>query len=1047
MRCSEAIIEESKLKQGELPINCIIHGDVLSTLKKLPSDSVDCIVTSPPYWGMRDYNVDGQIGLEPTLEEYLDKLLEVTKELKRVLKPTGVMFWNHGDSYGSNSGRGGSGNVGATKAQIKFNKRGVKSKCLVLQGVRLALRMIDEQGWILRNDIIWYKCLSGNTPIFAKSNGRYLRTTIRELYRLINEGSDVQLPSINSKWQNVKSMWYSGKQRVYRIKLRSGFEITATANHRFLTESGLKYTSELTVGDVLMNEQISIESAAHKLTYDLGWVVGLFLAEGSYQRSNEIRFSLHSKEKHFAERIRSLFEPLGARVRIYEYDNSLAVIVSSYIARAYIKEFIAGEGSKKKHLSRSAFNTNRDFLGGIVDGWLDGDGYYDSRNNRYRFRIGYNRELIEDMRTVCNVLGYKFSSKVRWAKYQNGKKLLAHEVEIRKTPTTHFNTKNNGEVIKIHPLPSPQDVYDLEVEGNHLFLLPDGTVSHNSNHMPESVKDRFTKAYEHVFMFVKNEKYWFDLDAVREPHSEATIKRQKYSWDLENAKWAKANVGGSPVSTKHNPYGSPHPLGKNPGDVWVINTKPFPEAHFACVDEETEVLTESGWKRWDEVSLNDKIATFDILNETIHYHKPYNIYIFKYDGKLIVIENQWIAQYVTPNHRVLLKYVHSAKKREPDEHWHYVNAEKIRPYSGILIPLSGKYDGKYSIGKRKAELLGWIIGDGYIDKNRQVFIYQSQSANADKVKRIENLLKSCGIVYSKYLRDREYKTKISTEVTIRFSKKHEETWKWIFNWLDITKRPKWKLLHLKHDELRALYNGLILSDGHKRLDGRHALIQKDEYIREWFRVLCVHLGLRTTETKCSRVSTAPTVFVTMKNYAQIHQSDFKKCIKRIPYRGIVWCPHVPNTNFIARRKGSNGKYRIFITGNTFPPSLVKRCILAGCPEWICKKCGEPRRRVVKSIGKERVSWGVDRKARILGELGKPAMRNIWVTTGWTDCGCDAGWESGIVLDPFIGSGTTALVALKHARRFIGIELNREYCEMAYRRIEPWLKQQRLEVWV
>lgn len=85
--------------------NKIICGDTLTELKKMPDEFVDTIITSPPYFGLRDYSIKGQIGLEKTLEEYIAKLLATTKELQRVLKPTGVMFWNHGDSYGG-SGMG-----------------------------------------------------------------------------------------------------------------------------------------------------------------------------------------------------------------------------------------------------------------------------------------------------------------------------------------------------------------------------------------------------------------------------------------------------------------------------------------------------------------------------------------------------------------------------------------------------------------------------------------------------------------------------------------------------------------------------------------------------------------------------------------------------------------------------------------------------------------------------------------------------------------------------------------------------------------------------
>jgi len=77
-----------------------IHvGDVRTVLPELPSDSVDCIVTSPPYWGLRDYGSDGQIGLERTPEEYVANLVGVFRELRRILKPSGTCWLNLGDSY------------------------------------------------------------------------------------------------------------------------------------------------------------------------------------------------------------------------------------------------------------------------------------------------------------------------------------------------------------------------------------------------------------------------------------------------------------------------------------------------------------------------------------------------------------------------------------------------------------------------------------------------------------------------------------------------------------------------------------------------------------------------------------------------------------------------------------------------------------------------------------------------------------------------------------------------------------------------------------
>jgi DNA modification methylase len=133
--------------------NKILCGDALTELQKIPDESIDTIITSPPYWALRDYQIEGQIGLEPTLEEYLEKLLKITAELKRVLKPSGIMFWNHGDCYNSHST--GKGNVGGIEGRRKNKQDNVvrgkikielPDKCLVLQNWRLILKMIDDDG-------------------------------------------------------------------------------------------------------------------------------------------------------------------------------------------------------------------------------------------------------------------------------------------------------------------------------------------------------------------------------------------------------------------------------------------------------------------------------------------------------------------------------------------------------------------------------------------------------------------------------------------------------------------------------------------------------------------------------------------------------------------------------------------------------------------------------------------------------------------------------------------------------------------------------------
>jgi DNA modification methylase len=157
--------EQISRKPIEKFIDKIICGDSLKVLKTISDQSIDCVVTSPPYWALRDYGVSGQIGLESSIEEYLEKLMAVFAEVKRVLKPSGTCWINFGDTY-ANKTKGGHRNKFQNNIFDSLTERSVipklttelsipaKSLCLI--PARFAIQMI-EQGWILRNEIIWHK--------------------------------------------------------------------------------------------------------------------------------------------------------------------------------------------------------------------------------------------------------------------------------------------------------------------------------------------------------------------------------------------------------------------------------------------------------------------------------------------------------------------------------------------------------------------------------------------------------------------------------------------------------------------------------------------------------------------------------------------------------------------------------------------------------------------------------------------------------------------------------------------------------------------------
>jgi DNA modification methylase len=138
----------------------IINADVIDGLRSLESESVQCCITSPPYWGLRDYGVEGQIGLERTPEEYVAHLVEVFREVRRVLRNDGTLWLNLGDSYNGSGGAGGDYAPGGLEAgQPKYPGRRIstlKPKDLVGIPWRVAFAL-QEDGWYLRSDIIWHK--------------------------------------------------------------------------------------------------------------------------------------------------------------------------------------------------------------------------------------------------------------------------------------------------------------------------------------------------------------------------------------------------------------------------------------------------------------------------------------------------------------------------------------------------------------------------------------------------------------------------------------------------------------------------------------------------------------------------------------------------------------------------------------------------------------------------------------------------------------------------------------------------------------------------
>lgn len=153
----QLILSQERL--SSIADSLVIQGDAKVVLPKLPDKSIQCCVTSPPYWSLRDYDIPGQIGLEPTIDQFINRLVEVFSEVKRVLTDDGVLWLNIGDAYTSGD-RGyrapDKKNPVRAMAYRPDTPEGLKPKDLIGIPWKLAFAL-QRDGWYLRSDIIWHK--------------------------------------------------------------------------------------------------------------------------------------------------------------------------------------------------------------------------------------------------------------------------------------------------------------------------------------------------------------------------------------------------------------------------------------------------------------------------------------------------------------------------------------------------------------------------------------------------------------------------------------------------------------------------------------------------------------------------------------------------------------------------------------------------------------------------------------------------------------------------------------------------------------------------
>lgn len=259
-------------------INKVYLGDSLENIKTFPDECIDCVVTSPPYYGLRDYGVDGQIGLEDSPESYIERLVTLFREIRRVLKKDGTLWVNLGDSYNGSGGNHKEGGKNDTGFQgvigLKYKGRGnsvdgLKPKDLIGIPWMFAFAMRAD-GWYLRQDIIWAKpnpMPESVTDRCTKSHEYIFLLSKSEKYYFNNEA--IQEEAATQEDPRI------GKRREYD-GIRKGEE--GTGNRAFVSlntrEDGLVVRNKRDIWTV----NVKPNKEAHFATYPEELIVPCILA-------------------------------------------------------------------------------------------------------------------------------------------------------------------------------------------------------------------------------------------------------------------------------------------------------------------------------------------------------------------------------------------------------------------------------------------------------------------------------------------------------------------------------------------------------------------------------------------------------------------------------------------------------------------------------------------------------------------------------------------------------------------------------------------------
>ena len=466
------------------------------------------------------------------------------------------------------------------------------------------------------------------------------------------------------------------------------------------------------------------------------------------------------------------------------------------------------------------------------------------------------------------------------------------------------------------------------------WILRNTMIWKKVNPLPSGVKDRLTNSYEFIFFFTKKKHYFFNLDAIRVPNKvmgvidmrHPGIRRQKLH---PNSIYNKSDDPHlvqlkKPHSGYFNYDGQPrfNLLGKNPGDILELTTQPFKGAHFACVDEQTECLTQQGWKKYNDLNLGENIITFNVDTDQLEVKPLLAKYVYECNEEITKVDSRDLSMWITNNHRcIVLKRTKKGERKE------IIYAQFLNSRTKILTGSKGLLNQTEIYPNSFIEVLAWILTEGhYFKDSNRIAIYQNKGEKAD---RIRNALIKSNLTFSERARHGVYRG-YDRSKQLCFIIKAKDT-KQIKEIAPNKEIPISFLFKLSRKQLELFLEITIQGDGNKRQDGRKSIVQKNQKSVDLYQICAILLGYRAnigTPRKEIQRKDIQRIFLTNHYWTGLRKTNGKgTSIKREKYIGKVWCPNTENGTFVARRNG-----KIFITGNTFPPKLPEFCIKAGSPE-------------------------------------------------------------------------------------------------------------------